>query len=56
MARMFSTLCILLVHQSFFIVDHAFAGILGGVELTSVHADRVFRANLDAKTAVNAFT
>ena len=46
----------LIFHQPLFIVDHAFAGIFGDVELARVHADRVLGADLDAETAVNAFT
>ena len=46
----------LTVHQPFFIVDHALAGIFGDVQASCIHADRVFRTNLDAETAINTFT
>ena len=43
----------LIFHQTFLIVNHAFAGIFSGVKLACVHTDSVFGTNLDAKAAID---
>ena len=45
----------LFFHETFFVVDHAVAGVFGDFEIAGVHADGVFGADFDAKAAINAF-
>jgi len=45
----------LFFHETFFVVDHAVAGVFGDFEIAGVHADGVFGADFHTKAAVNAF-
>jgi hypothetical protein len=45
----------LFVHEAFFVVDHAFAGVFGDLELAGVHTDGVLWADFDTEAAIDTF-